>query len=85
VAHIVIVRPDQHKHLGVAWQNTVERVVGFAANGRGRKPADDAKLEREVGNVTAAVDRWGEAMALTLRSPRALSRSGRDPQEVHHG
>ena len=73
MAHIVIVRPDQHKHLGVAWQNTVERVVGFATN------------EREVGNVTAAVDRWGEAMALTLRPPRALSRSGRDPQEGHHG
>ena len=85
MAHIVIVRPDQHKHLGVAWQNTVERVVAFAANGRGKKPADDAKLEREVGNVTAAVDRWDEAMVLTVRPSRALSGSGRDPQEGRHG
>ena len=85
MTHIVIIRPHQHKHLGVAWQNVVERVVQLVANGRGGKPADDAKLEREVGNVTAVVDRWGEAMALTLRPPRALSGSGRDLQEGHHG
>lgn len=85
MGHIVIIRPDQHKHLGVAWQHVVEHVARRAANGQGDHSADDAKTAREVGKVTAAVEQWGEAMAFTLRPLRNLSGSGRDQEEGHHG
>lgn len=85
MAHIVIMLPDQHKHLGIAWQNVVERVVQLVANGKGGKSVDHAQMAREVDDVTAAVDRWGEAMALTLRPLRTSVRIPCDQDECHHG
>jgi hypothetical protein len=84
MAHIVIM-PVQHKHLGSAWQNIVERVVQLAANAKGRKSVDYAQMAREVDDVTAVVDRWGEAMALTLRPLRTSLRIPCAQDERHHG
>jgi hypothetical protein len=84
MAHIVIM-PVQHKHLGSAWQNVVERVVQLAANGRGGKSVDCAQMAREVDDVTVAVDRWGEAMEFTLRPLRTSVRIPCDGDERHHG
>jgi hypothetical protein len=85
VAHIVSVQPDQHQHLGVAWQNIGERVVQLAANSQGGKSTDGARTACEVGNGTAVVDRWREALTLTLRPLRNLPGSGHDQDEGHHG
>jgi len=57
MVRIVIELPDQHKDLGVALQNAAERIVQLAANGSSGKSMDYAKIEREVGDLSAAVER----------------------------
>jgi hypothetical protein len=57
VARIVIELPDQHKEFGVALKNAADRVVELAANSGGGKSIDYARVERDVGEVAAAVER----------------------------
>jgi len=64
VARIVIELPDQHKDLGAALQNAAERVVQLAARGGGGKSIDYAKIEKEVGEIAAAVERAAHQVLL---------------------
>jgi hypothetical protein len=57
VARIVIELSDQHKDLGVALQNAAACVVQLGARAGGGKSIDYAKIEKEVGEVAAAVER----------------------------
>ena len=57
MTRIVIELPDQHKELGVALQNAAERIGQLAANGSSGKSIDYAKIEREVSDLTAAIER----------------------------
>jgi hypothetical protein len=59
MARIVIELPDQLKDFGVALQNAAERIVHLAANGSSGKSMDYARIEREVGDLAAAVERAG--------------------------
>ena len=57
MARIVIELPDQHKEFGVALKSAADRVVELAANSTGGKSIDYARIERDVGEVAAAVER----------------------------
>jgi hypothetical protein len=59
MVRIVIELPDQLKDFGVALQNAAERMAQLAANNSSGKSMDYAKIEREVGDLTAAVERAG--------------------------
>jgi len=59
MVRIVIELPDQLKDFGVALQNAAEHMVQLAANNSSGKSMDYAKIEREVGDLTAAVERAG--------------------------
>ena len=57
MTRIVIELSDQHKHLALALQAMAEQVERLGSGGADGKSIDYAKIEREVGAASAAVER----------------------------
>jgi hypothetical protein len=65
VARIVIEAPDEYKPLLTAIEKMVTTVVDAGARGSGGKSVDYARVEREVGAVTAGIERAAHAGLLS--------------------
>lgn len=57
MVRIVIEVPDQHKEVALAVQALIKDVLQLASKTVGGKSIDYAKIERDVGNATAAIER----------------------------